>query len=261
MPRQLPEGFSADFSRREKPCIGIFAPGYSGKTRLCATASAWAAQRDKIPGWLIMDRKSRQTIEEVTRELDLPIPAMNKEPFISHAEALSLANSDEEETTKKAYTAAFDRVTAAVISLSKSYSVEPIIIDSGTELWDWIGYARLGRREGVKARYWGPAKRDWKDLFDAISHKTVLITFWARDEWRDDKKTGKTMIDGPPHLNYTTTSLVRLRKEDKPRDGSDRYQLDIVESLDNKALEGAEGVLQGEMITFENLMNLLRPED
>jgi hypothetical protein len=253
VPFKLPEGFTRDFSKREKPCIGVFAPGYTGKTRFCATAGEWAEAQGTVPGWIICDRKTRQTIEATCALMGLPVPVMNKEPFLSHKQTLLLANSDDEETTKKVYSEGFERITAAMTTLAGSPDIDPIIVDSGTELWDWIGYARLGRREGVKARYWGPSKRDWKDLFDAFGHKTLLITFWAKQEWKDDKVTNKTVLDGPPHASYTTTTLVRLRKSP-----GEQYSLDLVESIDNTALAGAEDLLTGEDITFKNLMN--RPE-
>jgi hypothetical protein len=257
----LPEGFSRDFSATERPCIGVFGPGYAGKTRFCTSAGEWAEQHGTIPGWIICDRKTQQTVEETCNLMGLPVPVMNKEPFLSSKQALLLASCDDEDTTKKAYSEAFDAVTKGLMSLATHPGIDPLIIDSGTELWDWIGYARLGRREGVKARYWGPSKRDWKDLFDALRQKTILITFWAKAEWKDDKMTNKTVIDGPPHVSYTTTTLLRLRKDERKEDPNERYALDVVESIDNTGLSGAENVLTGEEITFANLMMRLRPED
>lgn len=260
-PRKLPDGFDRSFDHRDRPCVGVFAPGYTGKTRFCATAGEWSEGRGTVPGWIICDRKTRQTVEAICTEMGIEPPLMSKHDYITAGAALKLANSDDEETTKKAYTDAFNAVTDDVIKLASLDYVDPIIVDSGTELWDWIGYARLGRREGVKARYWGPSKRDWKDLFEAMKHKTVVITFWARGEWKDDKITGKTILDGPPNVSYTTTSLIRLRKEDKAKSDDEKYHLDLTESIDNKALELSDSLLTGESITFGNLMSLLRPED
>jgi hypothetical protein len=256
-----PVGFDRTFSMKDRPCIAVFAPGYTGKTRFAVTAGEWAASRGTVPGWIICDRKTRQTVEATCTELGIDPPLMSKSDYISAGAALKLANSDDEETTKKVYTEAFNKITEDIIALASNDLVDPIIVDSGTELWEWIGYARLGRREGVKARYWGPAKRDWKDLFEAVKHKTVIITFWARSEFKDDKMTGKTMLDGPPHYSYTTTTIVRLRKEEKAKTDAEKYLLDVTESIDNKAVEFEEGLLTGESITFANLMAILRPED
>lgn len=259
--RKLPEGFDRTFSMQEKPCIGIFGPGYNGKTRLCATAGEWAAAQGTTPGWLVLDRKTRQTVKAICDEMGIDPPLMNSKDFISAGDALKLANSDDEDVTKKAYGSAFDRVTEAASALAVLDYIDPIIVDSGTELWDWIGYARLGRREGKLARYWGPSKRDWKDFFEALKHKTVLITFWARAEFKNDKATDRTIVDGPPMVEYTTTSLVRLRKDEKAKTDDTKYQLDLVQSIDNKALELTDGLLTGESITFANLMSLLKPEE
>lgn len=261
-PSKLPAGFEQSFSHREKPCIGIFAPAYGGKTRLCATASEWADARGTKPGWAICDRKTRQTIEYVCNEMGMTIPVMSKSVYITPQNALKLASSDDEETTKKVYREAFDKLSDDLITLASLDYIDPIIVDSGTELWEWIGYSRLGRREGVKGRYWGPSGRDWKDLFGALSHKTTLITLWERNTFKDDKVVpGQTAADGPPALSYTTTSLVRLRKTDRAKTNDEKYHLDLTESIDNKGLEGTDDLLTGEGITFSTLMSLLRPED
>lgn len=259
--RPDPVGFSSTFDVRDRPCIGIFAPGYAGKTRFCATSGEYAAKRGQRPGWLILDRKTRTTVEAICEELDLPVPLMNSKDFMLPKDALKLAKSDDTDLTKAAYTAALNSFIESAVVLAETPDVEPIIIDSGTLLWDWIGYANLGRREGVKGRYWGPAKKDWMDIYEALKGKTVLTTFWAKDQYKNDERTGRTVIDGPPHINYATTTLVRLTKNDKPNEGEEKYSLDIVESIDNKAFEGVDGVLQGDSITYSGLMQLLKPEE
>jgi hypothetical protein len=74
------------------------------------------------------------------------------------------------------------------------------------------------------------------------------------------------MPDGPPHLGYTTTTLIRLRcdrirKLTERETYVDRFALDVYESQDNKGLEGIDGILNGENITFANVMMQLRPEE
>lgn len=264
-------GFSNSIHTIEKPNIAVFAKAFGGKTRFCATAGAWAADRGKVPGWLIMDRKTRQTIKETCKSLGLPIPYYNEQDFISSSDAVKLARLDgtkaeDEPKVKEAYSAAIDKVMELGMRLVEQSRIEPIIIDSGTELWDYCGYSRLGRREGKLGRYWGPAKRDWKDFFDALKSKTVLVTLWARYEWKKDasgneKQSDTLLPDGPPNLDYTVTTLVRLRFDEKKKDVEDKYKLDIVDSIDNNAISGVDGVLSGEDITFEGLMELLNVEE
>lgn len=261
----LPPGFTRDFSRRECPCIGVFGPQGSGKTRLAATAGEWAAMHDKTPGWIVCDRKTRKTARETCEALGLDLPLINEQDFVTQQEALKLAVNTDVEEVKKIYTGAIKKLIDAVVTLGSTPYVDPIVIDSGTQLWDWIAFSHFGRKQDVgKSRVWGPPKQDWTDLLDAVQHKNVLITFHSRDEYRNDNKTGNSTWDGPPHLGYTTTSVVRVTESNRklqPHESYvDRFSLDVVESQDNKAQAGMDGVLAGEEITFMNLLMLLRPE-
>lgn len=270
---KLPNGFSQDFGGREEPCIGIFGPEGSGKTRLAATAGEYASEHGQIPGWIVCDRKTRKTVREVCEELGLDIPLINSKDFITQDEALALALNENFVEVQKVYTKAVRALFEAAVTLGKSPNVNPIIFDSGTQLWDWIAFSHFGRKQDAgKARVWGPPKQDWTDLMDGLSHKKVVITLRAKEEWLNkmegdkDKSapTGRLTTDGPPHLGYTVTSLIRLRQERtrKLKEGEDyveRFALDVVQSQDNVGLEGVDEILRGRDITFSNLMMQLRP--
>lgn len=270
-----PKGFSQDLSGRESACIAVFGAEGTGKTRLCATAGTYADERGERPGWLIMDRKTRKTIRQVCSELGIEPPYINAEDFISQKKALELATNENFATVTATYVEAIKALFDAAVVLGADPKVNPIVFDSGTALWDWIAFSHFGRKQDVgKSRVWGPPKQDWTDLMDALSHKTVLITLRAKDEYRNDNRTGFLTWDGPPHLGFTVTSVIRLtadgpfdeetgkaRKLTEDETFMDRFSLDVVESQDNKGLEGVNRVLTGESITYANLMAQLRPED
>lgn len=278
------EGFSQSIVGREAPLIGVFGGEGTGKTRLLMTAGEYAAGRNETPGWIVCDRKTRNTVRRVGEELGIQMPLMNKEDFITQADALRMATIDREtqsDQVKSIYAAVFTKILEASVRLGKVPDVNPIIIETGTQVWDYIAYAHFGRKQDVgKSRVWGPVKQDWTDLFDALSHKTVVVSLWERDDYKNDVRTGTTKPDGPPHIGYTTTTLVRLtcdrlRKLKKAgdvggtdEDGDpihltadetyvDRFGLDVYESQDNKALEGQNAVLVGSAITYSNLMAIL----
>lgn len=274
-PQSLPAGFSsseATWGGRTAPAIGIFGIEGSGKTRLCATATEYAQERGQVPGWLVCDRKTRKTVREVHQELGLLLPAMNSDDFISQAQALEIAGLNREEDKdnakiQKIYTEVFKRLVDAAVRLGQTDHISPIVFETGTQVWDWISYAHFGRKQGVgKSRVWGPPKQDWSDLVDALSHKTLIMSFWEKDAYAGEERAGFTKPDGPPHLGYTTTTLVRLTFDRKKKLGKeethiDRFGLDVFESQDNVALAGTNGVLSGGAISYSNLMALLRPEE
>lgn len=260
--------FGRDISGREAPCIGIYGGQGSGKTRLCVTAGEWAEQQGTTPGWLVCDRKTRNTMKEVCKEFGYQPPVHNQGDFVDRRDALKLAVSEDLAFVMKAYSDAYQRFLAGAMMLLDDPGINPIIVDSGSQLWDWIAFAHFGRKQDVgRARMWGPPKQDWTDLFDALAEKTTLVTLKNKDEWKKDERTGRDTWDGPPHLGFTTTTVVGLKlsnKKPKVDEGEtfvDRFTLDVIESQDRKDLEGQDAVLSGGAITFSMLMALLRPED
>lgn len=266
----LPAGFSRDFSGREASCLGVFGSEGTGKTRFAATAHEWAAARGMTPAWLVADRKTRATVRQVCSENGWDLPLINQEDFLSPKEAMAVASLDREtehEKIAKIFQGVYAKFVKAAATLGEAKDVGPIIFETGSQLWDWISYAHFGRKQGVgKSRVWGPPKQDWSDLLDSLAHKPVIITLWGKDEYRGEERTGKTKPDGPPHIGYTTTSVVRLnadrmRKLKPDETYVDRFTLDVYESQEQKGLESVEDLLKGTDITYTRLMQMLRPED
>ena len=259
-------GFSREIVQPDNGCIGIFGGEGSGKTRLCCTATQWAQEHGTIPGWLICDRKTRKTVKDYHAELGLDLPYMNQEEFLSQKDAIALATNTYYDEVKKAYERTTEEFFKAVVKLAGPPKVNPIIVDSGTWVWDAIGFSHFGRKHEVgKSRVWAGPKQDWIDLMDGLQHKLVLITLKAKDEYRNDNRTGKQTWDGPPHLGYCTTSVVRCRFEStRPLvEGEtyiDRFALDVVESQDNVALAGQDNVLTGAAIDLGSLLAALGRE-
>lgn len=259
-------GFSQTISRTDNGCFGIFGGEGSGKTRLCCTATDWALERGFTPAWIICDRKTRKTVKDYHTENDLSLPLMNSEDFLTQKQAIALATNTNFDEVKKAYEDVTKRLFASIATVAAESKINPIVIDSGTWVWDAIGFSHFGRKQDVgKSRVWGPPKQDWTDLVDSISHKLVLVTLKAKDEYKNDNRTGRETWDGPPHLGYCTTSVIRCafdRTRALAPDETyvDRFSLDVVESQDNVALAGQDKVLTGAAITVSSLMAVLGRE-
>lgn len=258
MPIKSIPGFTQDLGAPDEAVWGIFGTEGSGKTYLCATAGEWSASRGEIPGWIVCDRKTRKTVRDTCDMLKIPRPFINEKDFVTQAEALTLAANDDVAACQKIYTIAQRKLIEATIKLGETRDINPIVIDSGTQLWDWIAYAHFGKKQEVgRSRVWGPPKQDWTDLVNALSHKTLLITLRAKDEYKNDAKTGRYTWDGPVHLGYNSTSVLRMRQTTDD-DGVKSFALDVVESQDNKALEGQDGLLTGDDINFTTIYEMLR---
>lgn len=253
-------GFSRVIDQPDNGCIAIFGGEGSGKTRLCCTATDWANERGCVPGWIICDRKTRKTVKDYHAEQGLELPLMNHADFLTQQQAIALATNTNFDEVQKEYVKVTATLFKSVADLAKVKEINPIILDSGTWIWDAIGFSHFGRKQDVgRARVWGPPKQDWTDLMDSLSHKLVLVTLKARDEYKNENRTGRQTWDGPPHLGYCTTSVVRCNFDPhKEADYVwDRFSLDVVESQDNVALAGQNGVLGGVDITVANLLEKL----
>lgn len=261
------KGFTRDFSGRESIALGIFGGEGAGKTRFGATATHWAMKRDLTPAWIVLDRKTRRTVRTFHEENSLPLPYINQEDFISPASAMAIARLDREDPAEcarimKEYSTAYTKVLNTVEPLISSKHIGPIIVETGTALYDMISFAHFGKKQGAgRDRVWGPPKQDWTDLMDLLSAKPLIISFWEKDEFKGDTRTGRTKPDGPNHLGYTITSLVRLNHNRLTKDPDTLFTLDVIQSQDNTGLEGTDALLTNDDITFENLMNQLRPEE
>lgn len=261
-------GFSREITQPDNGAIGVFGGEGSGKTHLCCTATDWAQARGLTPGWIICDRKTRKTVKDYHALAGLTLPFMNDADFLSQKDAIKLATSTNYEEVKAAYERTTTTLFASVAALAAVEVINPIIIDSGSWVWDAIAFSHFGRKQDVgKSRQWGPPKQDWTDLMTSLDNKLVLVTLKAKDEYRNDARTGKQTWDGPPHLGYNTTSVIRCRFEPnkKNADGTamdvvDKFSVDVIESQDNVALAGIDDVLTGAAITLESLLAVLGRE-
>lgn len=265
--------FVSNFSGREAMALGVFGGEGSGKTRLLSTATAWARERGKIPAWIVFDRKTRATVRQIHQDNGWELPVMNSDDYISRSEALKIAQKDREDAKQNAeiqvvYSTVVKKVMQSLEELVDT-KYEPIILETGTAIWDIISFSHHGKKTNVgMARNWGGPKQDWTDLVDFLSDRTFISTFWEKPDYKDDKPTGKTKPDGPTHLGYTLTSIVRMNCNRNPKTRlvggievtEPHYSLDLYESQENKGLEGTEALLTEDEITFSNLMDLLKPE-
>ena len=111
-------GFTQTINQPDNGCIGIFGGEGSGKTRLCATATMWALERDLVPGWIICDRKTRKTVKDYHSEMGLDLPFMNANEFLTQQQAVGLATNTNFDEVKKTYETVTTSLFKAVVTVS-----------------------------------------------------------------------------------------------------------------------------------------------
>lgn len=145
------------------------------------------------------------------------------------------------------------------------------VIDTGTETWEMIRLARMGRLEGAgKARNYGPVNVEYCDLLNRIydTQKNLIIIHKMKAEYIADVRTGKMEAAGYNDMRSLVQVNVDLWHWDErealaaSRESGEEeeagFHLKVRNCRQNFQAVGV--VLVNEMITFANLGMLVFPE-
>ncbi len=266
------EGFTADLTPDDKPAINVYGSEGSGKTRFAATAP------DPI-GLLALDKKSKRTFQKIAKSLGKQV-VVNKEDYISGQDAIKLAMLDtdipvQRKEIKEFYGKLYKKVMDTGLALAAHPGIETIVIDTATQLWEWIMFSHFGRRNQVESFMRGAPNQDMVDLINALKCKNLILVNRASEEWKDtgqvDEKgnkkqapSGKFKSDGFNKTGFYTTITMELTNVGKSKDPDDKFKAKLVRCQPNSLLEGqdlGEYSLVGEAITWDNLMTIVGVED
>ncbi len=266
------EGFTADLTPDDKPAVSIYGPEGTGKTRFAATAPGPI-------GLLALDKKSKRTFQKVASAMEKQV-VVNKEDYISGKDAIKLAMLDtnveaQRKQIKEFYGKLFEKVMETGLALASHPDIETIVIDTATQLWDWIMFSHFGRRNQVESYQRGAPNQDMIDLINALKNKNLVLIHRAKDEWKDTgevdsqgrKKqapSGKFQAEGFTKMGYFATVICELSAAPKASEPDDKFKIKLVKCQPNSLLEGqdmAEYGLRGESITWENVMTVIGAEE
>ncbi len=262
------EGFTTDLTPDDRPAVSIFGSEGSGKTRFAATSP------DPI-GLLALDKKSKRTFQKVATAMGKQV-LVNKEDYISGKDAIKLAMLDtnvEAQRTqiKEFYGKLFEKVMNTGLALASHPDIQTIVIDTATQLWDWIMFSHFGRRNQVESYQRGAPNQDMIDLINALKSKNLVLIHRASEEWKDTgevdshgkKKqapSGRYKAEGFTKMGYFATVICELTSAAKASEPDDKFKIKLVKCQPNSLLEGqdmGEYSLIGEAINWENLMAVI----
>lgn len=266
------EGFTSDLTPDDKPAISIYGMEGTGKTRFAATAP------DPI-GLLALDKKSKRTFERVAKAMGKQV-LVNKEDYISGKDAIKLAMLDTDDKNqrdeiKRFYGNLFKKVMDTGLALASHPDIQTIVIDTATQLWDWIMFSHFGRRNQIESFQRGAPNQDMIDLVNALKNKNLILIHRASEEWKDtgevDEKgrkkqapSGKYRAEGFNKMGFFATVIAEMVNLPKAADAETKFNIKLVRCQPNSLLEGqnmGEYGLAGEGITWDNLMTVIGVED
>jgi hypothetical protein len=255
-------GFTNDIASTVDDAIimAIYGPEGSGKTRLLATAPGPL-------GIVPLDRKTRWTINKMAQELGRKDIFMPPDDFIRHQNPIALSLMKEGEA-QKYYGEHVKRVMEAAYKLNQHPDVRAVGLDGGAQLWEDILFKHYGRNQRIMPRDRGPANQDMIDFLSAMTGKHFILSLKAKEEWKDDKPSGKLQPSGMTNMGYHVTVVVEMmcNKKYNPQVSHKDFQWQFSATIKHcqqdpmLQVPNDDNVLRDEMICFQSLAAMIYPD-
>ena len=141
------------------------------------------------------------------------------------------------------------------------------VIDTGSEVWELLRLARLGKLTQVMPHHYVEVNQEFRDFVREAyeSSSNLIILSKLKAEWKEGKdgkgnKTGKFERAGFAELGYLVQVNLRFWREEIGERGENDlgFRAQIVNCRQNPEIAGF--VLENEMITFPFLGGLVYPD-
>lgn len=150
----------------------------------------------------------------------------------------------------------------AVLSVREAIAdpdIKSIFIDTGSELWDLLRIARLGKLAQVIPIQYAAVNAEFRQLEQLLlcSGKYVVMSHKTKPEYVNDQKTNKFERAGFGDVGFDS-QVELLFERDVKKTGDDQFSVTFLECRANKDLKGH--VLIGKDVNFSMVMRLIYPE-
>lgn len=266
---------------QERIVIAPYGKNGSGKSRLGATGRGDIAA-------VFLDRKAKQTIVATCKEFGkrLYTPNIDLVRAVNPMQAATLApycktkEGGVDERQMAVVTHAMDifkpqpmccaihhyrwhvnRVKYTLQQMAQIQSVNTIIIDSSTILWDDILFANHGRTSRINPIDRASDNREMQEVLSMCYGKDLVLTMREGDTWKNNKPTGEVEYKGYGHMGYEVGAILHLTRDDK----TGTFYCDVELCQANAALHGDGGHhdatgLVDEAINMEAIARAMYPD-
>lgn len=282
MKQVIIDGFTYDSTPDVKPAICVYGEENVGKSRFGCTAP----HDDGVIGWLALDKNSKGAVDTYKKQHKADYIMVNQKPFLSHANAIKMAMCEDVKETKKLATELIKRFWDQATLLAGHKSVESIVVDDGSQLFDWILFSHFGRRNQIESYMRGGPNNDFIELISAMGAKNLVMICRGTEIWadtgevdKDGKKkqapTGRLKPEGFSKIGKFMTVVLELSASRKKLLGEDagedarreafaaKYRCKVVTCKGDTLLEGQDLAPFGVMgldITWDNVMTVIKAE-
>lgn len=158
--------------------------------------------------------------------------------------------------------AATEKWKTGILALQEAIhdkEIKSIFIDTGSELWDLLRIARLGKLTQVMPVQYAAVNAEFRQLLQVLlcSRKNVVLSHKVKPEYVNDQKTNRFERAGFGDVGYDVqVELVASR--DLKQDGDNQFTLTFDDCRANKNLIGTS--LRGADANFLNVCQLIYPD-
>jgi hypothetical protein len=158
--------------------------------------------------------------------------------------------------------AASEKWKEAILTIQEAIrepSVKSIFIDTGSELWDLLRIARLGKLAQVLPVQYAAVNAEFRQLLQIllVCKKNVVLSHKVKPEYVNDQKTNRFERAGFGDVGFDVQVELRAERDSK-RDGDDQFGATFVDCRANRNLKGT--LLTGKDMNFLKVVSLIYPE-
>ena len=158
--------------------------------------------------------------------------------------------------------AAAEQWKKAILSLReaiKDPSISSIFIDTGSELWDLLRVARLGKLTQVMPIQYAAVNAEFRQLLQLLltCGKNVVLSHKVKPEYVNDQKTNRFERSGFGDIGFDVQVELRADRDIK-KDGVDQFSLTFMDCRANKDLKNV--VLTGKDCNFLKVVSMIYPK-
>lgn len=154
----------------------------------------------------------------------------------------------------------WDEFAVDYMGAIRDKAIRTVVIDTATELFELVTYAIYGKNVQVMPKERGHAYASYRQIIREAENtdKSLVLLHKMKDQWVNDKSTGKLIRAGYKDTGYCVNTEVLMSKHsDEPY--PDRYHASIIKCHLRPEIEydGESGDLTGDLISFDTLRDLI----
>lgn len=238
--------FDEDLGNSDPYIIGSFGPEGTGKTRLPITGP-------ELIGFIPLENKSYFTITKDATEMGKRV-LKPKDPQALIVDPRKIYDYDDDKL-KKFYQDQVKRVTDTIYGMLAHPDVKVVVVDKFGQLSHWIEFAvngMKGKFKKIKEQVIQDKSESNQEIIDLINSfskfkKPVILTHACKDEFLNDKRSGRQTWDGFKFLGSHCNVILEHKtniKWDPASDDEDKnwqFSVSVRKCQRNPSLEGPQG--------------------